>query len=330
MTTPSSSDTFDVWISTSVPAGWEGVYDRIEVWRSVLGADGPYEELSAESWQAAMLPADAGASAPISGRFVPINGKTLELLVEDHGFVVTFTGVDPIPFNSAASQISTACMPLLSAYVDAKGNLVLHTSAYGPIAHVEVVGGDAAPLLGLVVGEGAVGKAPRTPLVAGTTEYVFRDYYGKLTYFYKTRLVNSMTGAASEFTAPQPASKTGVGVLPSNLVRGFVRLARRDGKPDEKQQVLVYAPVLGYQIDGYTISGGHEVFLTDADGYLEVTLVRGMEIDVSVGGTSMSRHVTVPTDPAVTLFDLLSPAYGTDDAFTVKKQDLPFAERRTL
>ena len=306
------------------PEEWEGLYNVIEVYRSVLGDGGPYTRLTEPAWESAVLPEDPRI---LSGS-QNITGKDLQLRVNGTIEVtVTFTGPDPVALTSAANQIN-ALTPQVVASVEA-GRFLLRSYIPGGMASLEVLGGDAAPSLGLTVGMVAYGADPDLRLQEGVSSYAIRDYFGSPGYFYKTRFRHTETGVKSAFSTPI-SGKTRTSVAGENIVVGFVRLATQEGKPSSRQEVLVHAPFLGTQVGEHTIVGGSQKYLTNDDGYCEVMLVRGMAIDVGIGGTSLMRRVNVPTDPAVSRFDLLSPDYGTDDAFAVKRLNLPFAERRNL
>jgi hypothetical protein len=191
------------------------------------------------------------------------------------------------------------------------------------------VGGDAAPVLGLDVGDVAFGSDPWLPLIRGRTTYKLVDYFGSETYFYKTRLVHAVTGVHSAWS-PVISGKQRLALSPDNLVTAYVRLVGRDGRPLLNREVTVYAPYFGQQVGDATIVDGPEKYLTNSDGLCEFQLVRGMEVDVAIGGTSLTRRVLVPSDPAVTRFDALAPEYGRDDTFAVKRLEIPYAERRNL
>lgn len=330
MTTQLSADqTHDVRLDILVdPESWVGLYDHIEVHRSVLGEAGPYAELTGATWAPALLPPVStvpGGNGPSTN----IVGKKLELLVGATPVEVTFTGVDPLTYAQAAAQI--AATMLLGAYV-AGGKLVLQSITVGAAARLEVVGGDAAALLALPLAAPesiAYGSDPRIPLIDGRKTYSFRDYYGKKTYFYKTRLVNRLSGARSDFSEPISAVPQG-GLTADHLVTGYVVLVRGDGRPDVKQEVTVYSSSLGQQVAGVTLTGGQRAVLTDDYGRAEFRLVRGAQIDVGISGMNLMRRITVPADPSIESFDLLSPEYGVDDAFVVKRLDIPTAEKRNL
>lgn len=332
MTTILSTDqAHDVRLDITVwESVWAGLYDRIEVWRSVLGEAGPYEELTAAGYLPASVP-DAVQSSG-SGANVNITGAKLKMRAGATELEITITGPDPRTFAQVAAQVTNDGLGIVRAYVGAGGLFVLATGASGGAQRLEVLPSDAAALLGLPTTTPesiGYGREPRIPLVTGKESYSFRDYFGKKNYFYKVRFRNSQTGAVSAFSGPVdmlPAD----GISAKNIVTGFVRLVRADGHPDVKQEVIVYAPSFGFQLEGKTVNGGKQVFLTDDNGHMEVRLVRGMEVDVSIGGMNLMRRITVPVDPAVESFDMLDPEYGKDDSFAVQRPNIPYAEKRNL
>jgi hypothetical protein len=59
-------------------------------------------------------------------------------------------------------------------------------------------------------------------------------------------------------------------------------------------------------------------------------LVRGTKITVAIAGTDIVRDIDVPTDAAVSSFNLLDPTKGTNDAFKVQVPVFEYAARRSL
>ncbi len=331
----SVSQTYDVRLDISAPETlWLGRFSHIEVWRSKLGVQGPYEEISSPDWAPARIPRTSMEPGPSPGARANISGKKLIVLVSGGGqYDVEFVGTDPFTFATAATQVTNSCRPYFRAYVDTKGKFTLETLGIGGSASLQVLGGDAAPLLGLPIhppDNFNNGKEPHIPLVLGRTLYGFRDYYGSSDYFYKIRFREILSGAVSDFSEPILASARS-GISSENLVVGFVQLVRTDGRPHTNQGVSVFSSIeTGYQVEGFTVSSGEQNVSTDKNGYAEFLLVRGMEINVGISGMNMMRRVMVPTDPTVTSFDLLSPEYGKDDAFSVKRVDVPAAVKVTL
>lgn len=311
---------------------WQGAFDRLEVWRSRLTAEGPYEALHADTWSSAVLPPGAVSPASGTGPSVFISGLTLELLVgETQPVVVTFTGTNPLTFAQAATQIAAQSGGLLSSYVFGK-TLVIATVQAGALAVLRVTGGGAAPLLGLASvepGSLAFGQDARIILKVGQEQYGFVDPNGLSTYFYKIRFFNSTTRLTSAFSAPFQGLQA-QGISQTNLVRSFVDLVDLEGNPLVNAEVLVGATLGGVQIEGKSIVGGNVRLLTDSAGHAELLLPRGAAVVVSIPGTTLARDVVVPVDPAVQSINLLSPDVGTDDLFTVQVPKLDYAVRRTL
>jgi hypothetical protein len=66
---------------------------------------------------------------------------------------------------------------------------------------------------------------------------------------------------------------------------------------------------------------------TDRDGYAEVRLVRGMEVDFAVDGTNLIRRIQVPTTGDG--FDLLDPSLVVSDEFGIQEPKIDFMVRTT-
>jgi len=177
-------------------------FDRLEVWRSRSGESGPYDELTAEDVSFPRLPetADDPPAAPIAGASVVLDGTTLELRVGNAPMEILFSGVDPITFGDAATQVTAQGMGLVTAYVAANGTFVLQGQTVGDLGRLEVTGGTAVPTLGLTLGALSFSKAARIHLVPGQLRYFFRDLLGSREYFYKTRRRNASNNSVSEFS----------------------------------------------------------------------------------------------------------------------------------
>lgn len=304
---------------------WSPLYNRLEVWRSLLGENGPYEELSASSWKCPEISCVPGAQ-------MNLVGKELSLLVnETQAVVISFTGSDPLSRADVVAQLLAQGHGLLLAY-ESDGVVFISTVQAGGLASLRVVGGDAAAILGLPLTEPdslKYGQDPRLPLMSGVSVYSFTDYWSDSTYFYRTRFSNSLTGAKSAFSEPIAATQR-LGIDPSKVAIGYVRLLLPDGRPAATQEVLLYNTFAATRVEGMVVVGGPKQVLTDANGYAEFSLLRGFSFDIGVHGTSFIRRVTVPTDTTVLWFDVFDPAYGEDDAFTVQRTELPYADRKTL
>jgi hypothetical protein len=309
------------------------LYDRMEVWKSPRDLpSGPYEELTAESIKPALIPKDAAdaPATPVAGPNAVLDGKDLQLRAnETDDVVITFAGADPISFGDAATQVQAQGLGQVTAYVQNDGSFVVASLASGIFASLRVVGGEAAPLLGLPTEEPdalSFGKNARRHISSGISFYDFIDPWGSSAYNYKIRFRNAHTGAVSEFSQRFPGTKR-LGLDPGDLAIGRVLLVQTDGKPLINQQVRVHLEFDGQEIDGRHLAGGDIVELTDATGLVEFTLPRGQRVSVLISGTKSVRTITVPDQD---VFNLLDPAIADEDVFRVQVPEIVVAERRSL
>lgn len=305
---------------------WEGKYDKLDVLRSRMTDAGPYEYLTGSAY----LP--AAITGAVVSPVLAIAGLTLLLRVnESFDISVTFTGVNPISIASAATQIAAASLGLLQAQAPSNA-LMINTVPVGAVASLRIVGGNAAPLLGLPLTEPssvALGKDARIALTPSQQVYEFTDHNGSLGFFYRTRFYNSTTGASSDFSAPI-AGKDVSPLLPSMLVQGYLRLVDIRGVPSRKEMVLLYPQMNGTTVEGRVMVSGALSKATDDDGRVEFTLLRGQQFTLAIAGVSLARDITTPTDLAITSFNMLDPQYAKDDLFNVQQPAIDFGARRTL
>jgi len=315
---------------------WKGLFDHLEIWRSRASISGPFEELTSDRWRPARLPKTAGdlPSPAVTGASVSIVGLILQLKVnEKDDLVITFTGTDPLTFSDVASQITAQGLTKVRSYVDAEGTLTIETTEPGTGAVLRVVGGDAAPLLGLPIDEPsnlAFGQDARIPLKEGVETYLFTDIRGSDAYYYKTRFRNRSTQGVSEFSQPFSVGQA-LGISASNIVCGQLDLVTLEGRPLCNVEVSVYNRFRGGLVEGRLVTGGAQTKITNQNGHVEFLLVRGTDVTVSISGTDIVRDITVPTDETVNIFQLLGadPATG-DDHWKVQVPNIVYAERRSL
>jgi hypothetical protein len=319
-------------------ADFEGSFDQLEIWRAETET-GPYEEMTAAAWAPPRIP-KAGKdapSSPIPGRLVSVVGKTITIqAIESAEFemVVTFTGTDPLTYSQAAGQVVAQGQGRLRAYVDPDGLFILESTLAGVWSRLRVVGGDAAPLLGLPTEEPdslASGRDARLMLRAGIERYDFRDPFGTGETVYRTRFRNRSTGATSAFSQPFGVEDVGVGVSAEGVILGRVDLVGVDGQPVVNAEVTVYGASRAVMVDGKLVMWEPTMKRTDKNGRVEFMLVRGISATVSISGSSVVRDIVVPTDEDILVFNLLgSEAGATDDNFKVVVPQLTYAERRSL
>jgi hypothetical protein len=245
---------------------------------------------------------------------------------------VTFEGTAPLSLASIASQINVAGTGAVYAEPteDARG-MYLETVGVGAGMRLEVTGGDAAPLLGfstLSPTNCAYGLDARPALVEGTRAYTFMDVWHKATYFYKTRLRDSATNVVSGFSMPIGANATCV-AAPSRLIRGWILLVDLRGRPVANRTILISTQdtVHNLVVDGMLVDTADQAFVTDAQGYGSVLLLRGLIVSVAVAGTSLVRSITAPVDAALDSFNLFDLTLSSDDAFAVQVPNIDIAAR---
>ena len=313
---------------------WAGIYDRLEVWRSKSLAQGPYEELTGSAWLPARVPSiasDHPDTPPITIPSANLDGLELQVRLDgEEEVLITLSGVDPISFSDVVSQIEATGR--LLAYLTQTSDLVLEGIRPGNAATLEVIDGDAAPLLGLSLDAPenyGRGKDARLLLINGKEEYAFLDQIGSRDYYYKTRFRSSITGAVSEFSIAFSTS-TSPGISSSNVIKGYVNLVSGDGRPLANQLVQVFCPTQATLVESKLVAGGPQSKKTDSYGYAEFSVIRGVTYVVSVSGTSIAREVQIPTDTSIKIFLLLDDVGTMEDAFAVQVPQITYAERRTL
>jgi hypothetical protein len=295
-------------------------FDRLRWYRSVTGRNGFYEPATAELPQGATV------------RFSPISraltGKVLRLRVNGTAEVTcTFGG--PAPVSSADVAAALDALPLMEASV-VGGAVVLTTTLAGTAASLEVLACDAAPQLGLLVGESAVGLGVDNTLLAGVSEYQFSDHQSSPLAWYTVEFRNSV----SALTSPRSITfrSRALNSVPINKLIGcFVRLCDLAGRPLGGRRVILNNTFIPNHVEGDGKSWGifrqYEEMVTDPNGYAETFLVRGAEVDMTIAGTGFTRRIKVPL--LGTIVDLLDPLLDVTDEFGIRSPEIDFAIRTT-
>ena len=315
---------------------WSGVYNRLQIFRSTQGDGGPFEELTAASFQRPRLPIDGGdqPASPVAGALVNIVGTTLdvEIGMPDITVTVTFTGSDPLTYEQVAGQITAQGQGFITSYVDADGDVVIEGTYPGSLSRIRIPESEGAVRLGLPVTEPdntAQGKGARPSLIPGQTRYIYNDGFGSRDYFYRTRFLNAQSQVQSDFSISYSASK-GLGLEPENVILGYALLVSNSGEAFQGGEVRVYTEFDGLLNAGHVVAGGDVIKYADENGRVEFQLVRGHKVTFAIQGTSIVRTITVPTDPSLQSFNLLDPAISDDDIFKAVVPEIITAERRSL
>lgn len=295
-------------------------YSRLRWHRSQTGQYGLYSPVTAALPQAAVV--DGSAVEPHQ-----INGKTLNFRVNGTTTVsVVFSDPDPVSTAQAVVAIGMAT-PLVVAS-DVGGLLRLTSVLTGSIGSIEILEGDANPYLGFETGSGATGKDADTILLPGVHEYLYTDQSSDRDYWYRTEFYHHATARSSGLGVPFPALKA-QSVAIAKTVACHIRLSDMTGFPLVGRCITLFNPFLPNTVVDQSVRWGifrhYAQMMTDSNGYAEIRLLRGMTLDISIGGTGFVRRIQIPaTGDAV---DLLDPVLVTTDEFGIQEPSVDFAIR---
>lgn len=319
-----------VRLDISLPSIDLSLFDVLEVHRSRSGIAGPYEHITANGTKGARVPSTIEEDPPWppeTGPALYLAGKSLGLRVNDAvDLLLSPTGVDPLTLAIVATEIQAQGSGLLRSFV-VGARLVIETLEVGNQMSLEVTGGDVAGATGLPVGSVSYGRENYILLTPGTLRYSFVDRQGSNSYFYKTRFRNRLLDSVSDFS--DAFSPTLISPVVSTII-GYVQLIAGNGKPLISREVHVYSRLDGNLIGGRVVAGFSERKLTDENGYVEFTLVRGLPIAVAVAGTDLVRDIELPSGSTPERLNLFDPSFGANDLFKVQVPNVPYATRRSL
>lgn len=284
------------------------VYDRIR-WHKSDTETGPY--LPATSAAAAVPTLTGSRQEPFD-----VQGLSLLVKIDNVDVEIAFTGGSALTAAEVVTQIGLASV-LLSA--SAVGTAVkIDGVQTGTDAALEIVGGDAAAFLGFTVGSFSLGTDADTVLVSDTHEYFLTDYNAQA--WYRIELLHHTSGASTGQGPAFPSPETARTPYSDTIVC-TLRLCDMQGAAVPGRRVT-FANV-GVNRVNTTWALGRQYFeaLTDSNGYLEVRLVRGALIDMSIDSLGVTRRIRVPTTGDAV--DLLDPALVTEDEFGIQEQSIP-------
>lgn len=306
-----------------------GNYDQIEVWKSTFGLSGPFEEVTGDGYQPARTPHTYTLTNSPAGPDRELAGLTLQ--VKANGgqlFSYTFQGVNPFSPTQLADEIANSPFgTYLRANFTTVGEFVLETTNTGLASAFEVVDGTALNALKLRKGKYR-GLEPRMEIYDAPMEAYLQDPSNVATDIYKVRLRNSTDDVVGPWS--EPIRSDDIRTLPpSQLIRARVKLVTLEGRPKADTVISVtYAHKI--QLINYsTLLVGNAVRMTtDRNGEAVCTLLRDVDVDVLVDGTSLAQRVHTIADASVLEMDLFDPALAKDDGMAVQRPGLPFSARR--
>jgi len=260
----------------------------------------------------AALPAQtelpSGKALSAKGRKYPVQGLELTFMLNATARSVTFSGSDPLTGTEVASQVEAAVPDI--EVVDGESTLCFRSRIKGVSASLYFDATDAASFLEIPTEEVFWGRDPLPRLVAGVERYSVLDPDGLSSSRYSYQLTDGHLTS--------PASVSFRAVLPGAAVSLMrFRLQRNDGGVASGQRVTLFLSPF-YGDGGFSPDSTHDL-TSDADGYVEFRVRRGVTGEITLPGTqAVHKFLT----PSVDIFDPFDPAYAVEnDAFRVREPD---------
>lgn len=292
------------------------LYDRIELFRSPDedGTPTPFAAITSIDETSAVL--DGSISGPWS-----LNGQSLSIILDGApSITVNFSGSNPFSLSTVKTVINSAFSSLssdLATEVPTDTNRLRLTSPSTGTQSILQISGTAATTLGLSTNK--VNGKSACPLLSANTEiYVFTDFDGQPSFWYKARLLNSETGAVSDFSSPF-LGVDGTGLTSSFLSIGKIALSDSSGNPIVARRII-FVPVSSQVIPdgsgnnyGVLPSVDRIVVFTDNNGRASISLVKGQRLKVFIEGTTFQREFVVPSVD----FDILTVTTTQPDPLSI-------------
>ncbi len=289
------------------------LYDRLEVFRSPdeSGSPTPFSAITA------IEPTNATLDGSVSGPW-NLNGQSLVIAVDGAPPVtISFSGSNPFVLSNVKNIINSAFSFDIASEIPTDTNRLRLISPSTGTKSILQVSGSSASTLGLSTNK-SNGKSACPLLSANTEIYVFTDFDGQPSFWYKARLLNSETGAISDFSSPFLGSD-GSGLTNSFLSVGRIALADSSGNPIVARRII-FVPVSSQVIPdgsgnnyGVLPSVDRVVVLTDSNGRASVPLVKGQRLKVFIEGTTFQREFIVPSVD----FDILTVSTVQPDPLSI-------------
>jgi hypothetical protein len=308
--TPLSLSYFIADITTAL-----ATFNRLR-WYRGLAEVGPFEAITGAAATAASLVSSRGEPFDVQGLAVKfkVNGGAER--------TVTFTGVSALTAAQVVSQIQGTYVDFTAAVVGT--GVSLTTVATGSAASLELTGGDALPYLGFLLGATSVGLDADTTLSAGVHEYFHTDSQSSVDYWYRTEMRSSLSAVVAPMS-PAVKVQRPARIPDAQTIVCYLRLADMKGAAIAGRGITIANVFSPNVAAGYGIFRHYEQGETDADGYFEMRLLRGMLIDLVIDGTSFVRRIQIPT--VGDSVNLLDPALVTQDEFGIQEPNIDAAIR---
>jgi hypothetical protein len=167
------------------------------------------------------------------------------------------------------------------------------------------------------------GQQPHIALIAGVFAYAFLDPAGSQLRRYKWRFSANGVAPFSVYSKYVFGKDLIVAGVPTSI--GVARFIGVDGRPKKKSMIISVEDT--QTVSGYTMGTADVMVVpTDDYGFLQVQLVQGAKVRVSLEGTDIIRIITVPATPT---FDILQAIADAPDEFTMQ-ETAPLLTKRSL
>jgi hypothetical protein len=229
-------------------------------------------------------------------------------------FDAPFTNWTPQQAADRMNQVRPGCASAFGGTVYVTG------TGSGRGQYVRVL---SSPPAFFATGAEARGIDAYIPLVTDRVLYVYQDLApGFLTDRYRWRYSAQGLAPFSDFSAyakSLPPARD-----PSKVSLGYANFVDLSGAPTKGRLLIVEdsAPMPNQ----VTLFGGPRFVDADAQGFLQVRLLRGAKIRVAIEGTSIVRAITVPDAET---FDIMAVVSEAPDAFTPATTE-PLLTRRSI
>ncbi len=291
------------------PAQISAVFDRIQVWRSET-ENGTYVDITDNEVTSAIV--DGSVAGPWN-----LNGQAMTVFLDlAPSQTINFSGTDPLILQDVIDQINDIFSGLAEEVPTDTGKIRLRSKQTGTASAIYLTGASVA-LLGLSATK-VNGKAARLLISPNTEDYLFRDFDGLESYWYKTRFYSSETNAVSDFS-PSFLGGAGSALDSSFTVTGKIALSDMTGAPIVGRRIIL-VPVAPQVIDagggvnyGILPSVDRVILTTDGNGKASASLVKNQRLKVFIEGTTFQREFVVPTAD----FDILTVASVQPDPLDI-------------
>jgi hypothetical protein len=286
-------------------------FSHIEMWKSEdLGNS--YQPLTAAlASPPTLLSLEATTAYRLGGKSIVLDFSGTPVTFP---FEQTLIWWSPSQVVAKMNQVRSACASVFGMAVSVVGE------AAGRGQYIKVL---SAPEEVFAAGAERRGVDAFVPLVSGQVLYTYLDL-GLVRTLDRYRWRFSAAGLAP-YTEMSGYQKPRPGPLDLTKVSvGFARFHSVDGSPARGRLIIVEDNP--FPVSGAVVMTEPLIAEADAEGFLQVRLLKGSTIKVAIEGTSIVRSIIVPNVPS---FDILTALGAVPDAYT-PATTAPLLTRRSI